>query len=184
MAFLFFLQFEAQPVGFCAWSERRGLSLQAATLSQPVAPVRPVTDTYFGTPVVDPYRWMENLKSPEVQSWMKGAERLHPRLPEPSARPGRADQAGRVARQRRDARGRVWSFAVRRYFYFKLTPEDQTPKLYARDGLEGRGAACWPIRRCSAATEASASRSAIFIRRRTASWSRWKSRRAVRRKAC
>src|SRR5271155_1298668 len=47
------------------------LTLQAAPLGQPVAPVQPVTDTYFGTPVVDPYRWMENLKSPEVQSWMK-----------------------------------------------------------------------------------------------------------------
>jgi prolyl oligopeptidase len=46
-------------------------TLQAAPLSQPVAPVCPVTDTYFGTPVVDPYRWMEDLKSPEVQSWMK-----------------------------------------------------------------------------------------------------------------
>jgi prolyl oligopeptidase len=42
----------------------------AAPLSQPVAPVRPVTDTYFGTPVVDNYRWMEDLKSPEVQAWM------------------------------------------------------------------------------------------------------------------
>src|SRR5271154_4012830 len=37
----------------------------------PVAPVRPVTDTYFGTPVVDNYRYMENLSDPEVQSWMK-----------------------------------------------------------------------------------------------------------------
>src|ERR1700735_3783111 len=37
----------------------------------PVAPVRPVTDTYFGTPVVDNYRYMENLKDPQVQHWMK-----------------------------------------------------------------------------------------------------------------
>src|SRR6202451_771271 len=37
----------------------------------PVAPVRPVTDTYFGTPVVDNYRYMENLKDAEVQSWMR-----------------------------------------------------------------------------------------------------------------
>ncbi|HXR19732.1 MAG TPA: prolyl oligopeptidase family serine peptidase [Steroidobacteraceae bacterium] len=33
-------------------------SLPAAS-AIPVAPVRPVTDTYFGTAVVDPYRWME-----------------------------------------------------------------------------------------------------------------------------
>ncbi len=32
----------------------------------PLAPVRPVTDDYFGTKMVDPYRYMENLKDPEV----------------------------------------------------------------------------------------------------------------------
>jgi prolyl oligopeptidase len=31
----------------------------------PVARVDPVTDTYFGTKVVDPYRWMENSRDPE-----------------------------------------------------------------------------------------------------------------------
>jgi hypothetical protein len=39
--------------------------------SPPVAPVKPVTDDYYGTKVVDPYRYMENLKDPEVQTWMK-----------------------------------------------------------------------------------------------------------------
>jgi prolyl oligopeptidase len=37
----------------------------------PVATVRPMTDTYHGTAVVDPYRHFENLKEPEVQAWMK-----------------------------------------------------------------------------------------------------------------
>lgn len=37
----------------------------------PVAPVRPVSDTYFGTTIVDPYRWMES-SSPELDAWMKG----------------------------------------------------------------------------------------------------------------
>jgi prolyl oligopeptidase len=38
----------------------------------PVAPVRPVTDTYFGHKVVDHYRWLEDEKSPEVKAWMHG----------------------------------------------------------------------------------------------------------------
>jgi hypothetical protein len=39
-----------------------------------VAPIRPVTDDYFGTKVVDPYRYMENLKDPEVQAWFKAQD--------------------------------------------------------------------------------------------------------------
>ena len=38
----------------------------------PKAPVHEVTDTYFGQSVVDPYRWMEDAKSPETAAWMKG----------------------------------------------------------------------------------------------------------------
>ena len=46
-------------------------SLSGTPSAPPVAPVRPVTDDYFGTKIVDPYRYMENLKDPEVQAWMK-----------------------------------------------------------------------------------------------------------------
>jgi prolyl oligopeptidase len=33
------------------------------------APVRPVTDSYFGTAVVDPYRYMESAKDPDYIAW-------------------------------------------------------------------------------------------------------------------
>lgn len=39
--------------------------------SPPVAPARPVVENYFGVKVTDPYRYMENLKDPEVQAWIK-----------------------------------------------------------------------------------------------------------------
>ena len=112
------------------------LSLHAATLTQPVAPVRPVTDTYFGTKVVDNYRWMENLKSDEVQKWMKGqADYTHDflgKLPDRDALIKRVESLD-------NASVRVGGLEVSgdRYFYFKITPQDQTPKLYARDGLNG-----------------------------------------------
>src|SRR5271168_1538467 len=41
-----------------------------AQLKPPVAPSRPVTDTYFGITVVDPYRWME-AGGPELLDYMK-----------------------------------------------------------------------------------------------------------------
>ena len=51
------------------------LLLPAACLAQtatepPVAPVRPVTDTYFGKSVTDPYRWMET-STDELLTYMK-----------------------------------------------------------------------------------------------------------------
>jgi len=43
----------------------------AADSTAPPTPVRPVTDTYHGTPVVDPYRWMEDMGTPEFKDWLK-----------------------------------------------------------------------------------------------------------------
>jgi prolyl oligopeptidase len=54
--------------------------------SAPVAPVEPVTDSYFGTEIVDPYRWMESRPHTERwHAWLKGqgdyARRQLDRLP-------------------------------------------------------------------------------------------------------
>ena len=132
-------------IPFCIPSARLGLAialsgtaltLQAAPLSQPVAPKQLVIDTYFGTPVIDPYRWMENLKSPEVQSWMK-AQNDYTRdylshLPDRDALIKRVESLD-------NASTRVGGLGLygNRYFYFKMTAKDQTPKLYVRDGLKG-----------------------------------------------
>ncbi len=108
----------------------------ADKLSQPVAPVRPVTDIYFGTPVVDPYRWMEDLKSPEVQTWMKGqAAYTKDYL---SKLPGRDDLLKRIeALDNAATRVADVQLCGSRYFYQKTLAADQTPKLYVRDGLKG-----------------------------------------------
>jgi prolyl oligopeptidase len=111
-------------------------ALQAATLAQPVAAVHPVTDTYFGTPVVDPYRWMEDLKSPHVTDWMKAQNDFTrdylSHLPDRDALIQRVEALD-------NASVRVGGLGLfgTRYFYYKMTPQDQTPKLYARDGLNG-----------------------------------------------
>ena len=38
----------------------------------PVARVDPVTETHYGTTVVDRYRWMENLEAAETRAWFEG----------------------------------------------------------------------------------------------------------------
>ncbi len=44
---------------------------QAQTLPPPpAAPTHPVTDDYHGTSIVDPYRWLEDAKSPQTRAWI------------------------------------------------------------------------------------------------------------------
>ena len=46
-------------------------ALAQAQAPPPAAPVRTVTDTYFGVPVPDPYRYLEDMKNPETMAWIK-----------------------------------------------------------------------------------------------------------------
>ena len=46
------------------------VTTQSVSAAQaPRAPRRPVTETHHGVEVVDPYRWLEDSRSPEVKAW-------------------------------------------------------------------------------------------------------------------
>lgn len=104
----------------------------------PVAAVRPVTDDYFGTKVVDNYRYFENLKDPEVQQWMKAqAEYTDTVL---ARIPGRAAFLARL--RELDASDKVWISDVwrlpgDRYFYLERSGKESDLRLYQRAGLAG-----------------------------------------------
>jgi prolyl oligopeptidase len=101
--------------------------------------VRPVTDDYFGTKAVDPYRYMENLKDREVQAWMK-AQNDYTRAV--LARiPSRQQLLARIRQFDQSAPAQVSD--VRRlpgdvYFYQKLLAGENVGKLYMRAGLDGK----------------------------------------------
>ncbi|MGF6530635.1 prolyl oligopeptidase [Paraburkholderia sp. GAS206C] len=102
----------------------------------PVAPVRPVTDTYFGTPVVDNYRYMENLKDPQVQHWMKAQATYTRKVLD--AIPGRAALAKRIlALGGKDLRRDAFTRRGERLFYEVMDPGANLPKLAYRDGING-----------------------------------------------
>jgi prolyl oligopeptidase len=100
--------------------------------------VRPVTDDYFGTKVVDDYRYFEHLNEPDVQQWMKAqAEYTDSVL---ARIPGRAAFLARI--HELDASEQalvtsVWRRPGDRYFYLKRLASEPTDKLYERTGLRG-----------------------------------------------
>ena len=111
---------------------------QASLAAPPVAPIRAVQDDYYGTTVVDPYRYMEDLQNPEVQTWLK-AQNDYTRAALTRI-PGRNDLLARIRQLDEAATARV--FDVRRlpggrYMYQKRLATEDVAKLYVREGLTG-----------------------------------------------
>jgi len=112
---------------------------QSATAAKPpVAPVRMVTDEYFGMKVSDPYRYLENLQDREVAAWFKAESVYTQNVLETI--PGRAAMQARI-KTLSDAEPAA-VFDLRRlpggtYFYQKRLASEELGKLYTRVGLTG-----------------------------------------------
>jgi len=109
-------------------------AVASAQSQLPNTPVRPVTEDYLGTKVVDPYRWLENTADPEVIAWMKAqndyTRAVLARIPgrdELLARIKSLDNAGNTV-----SGLQVWGG---HYFYYKTEPGSDNRKLFTRDTL-------------------------------------------------
>lgn len=105
----------------------------------PVAPVKIVTDSYHGTPVVDPYRYMEDFKNSTVQAWVKGQAEATGRTLH-SLR-GRETLLARIAEL--DAGTPYTLSGATRLpsgdlFYFKQLASENVAKIYFRHGKSGK----------------------------------------------
>ncbi|HEY1710522.1 MAG TPA: prolyl oligopeptidase family serine peptidase [Rhizomicrobium sp.] len=113
-----------------------GIAYAAVSDHPPVAPMRPVTDTYFGTKVTDSYRWMEDRTAPEFVKYMLAqgayARGVIDRIP------GRDKLQARIAAH---TGGGVLVNNVQtaggHLFYMKREPAENTFKLYFRDRANG-----------------------------------------------
>ncbi|MBO0931786.1 prolyl oligopeptidase family serine peptidase [Fibrella aquatilis] len=104
----------------------------------PAAPIRPVVDDYFGTKITDPYRWMEDMKNPELLNWMK-AQADYTRLVLDNV-PGRQAVLARLTELSNAVPARV-SNVMRlpgeRYVYLKINANENGASLCIRQGLGG-----------------------------------------------
>ncbi len=97
----------------------------------PVAPVKPVTDDYFGTKIVDPYRWMEAAPNPALATWMKAQNDYTRKIL--SSLPGRAAWLAQLQSFARGTDVAGMQRAGSRTF-FTLSKDGGTAKLYSRLG--------------------------------------------------
>lgn len=104
----------------------------------PDTPVRMVSDTLYGNTVQDPYRYLEDLKDPEVEKWYRAhADRARMVLDALGGRKELIDQM-KALDQRKQSRAFYLQITDNdRYFYLKQTPADETGKLFYRDGFGG-----------------------------------------------
>ena len=125
----------------------RRRALAAALLATPLAPparalsieapapaaVRTVTDSYFGTELADPYRWLENVKDPEVERWMRAQADYARALLD--AIPGRDELRRRIDELDGAVAARVIDVQRRpgRLFFQRRAAGDSQFKLHVRD---------------------------------------------------
>jgi prolyl oligopeptidase len=131
--------FQIALIGFIATITSAASAQSTLPSAPPLAMVKPVVDDYFGVKITDPYRYLENLKDPEVQSWMKGqAEYSRAGL---DRIPGRASLLADVEKYIDSAPSHVASvnrMVGGRYFYLKTLAGQSLAKLYMREGLDGK----------------------------------------------
>ncbi len=125
-----------KATGLISFAAIAALAAGVLDAAPPATPIRPVTDIYWGTSVVDNYRYLEDLKNPEVQSWMRAqADYTHGLL---ARIPGRAALLARIhGLANADASRTGFVKRGQRYFYELEEPAPRQPKLYYRDGLSG-----------------------------------------------
>ena len=103
-----------------------------------MAPVRTVTDAYYGVAVPDPYRYLEDLKNPDAAAWIKAqADFTRATL---DRIPGRNALLARIAELGDAVPARVSGVQVNngQTYYLKRLAKENIPKLYVRAGFGGK----------------------------------------------
>ncbi len=109
--------------------------LTLAAVEYPVSPTVVHVDDYSGTKVADPYRWLENLDSPETQVWVAAqndlTDSIVDQFPERARIKQRLTELWNYPRTGLPFKEANWYFRTKNDGL-----QDQSP-IYVRDGLQG-----------------------------------------------
>ena len=101
----------------------------------PIAPVRPVTETYFGVKVTDRYRWMES-EDTEWQDYVRAQGAYATRILDKI--PGRAQLAAAIAHNTGEVVSVIAIQTGGGRIFTEVRPAGaNTSKLFVRDGISG-----------------------------------------------
>jgi prolyl oligopeptidase len=112
----------------------------AAKLSYPAARTVDQVDDYHGEKVADPYRWMEDLDSPELAQWIEAQNKVTQRYLADTPRDAIAKRLGELWNYDRyaDDRGGLVPVARNgRYFFSRNDGLQNQYVVHVQDGLDG-----------------------------------------------
>ncbi|MGA3333317.1 MAG: prolyl oligopeptidase family serine peptidase [Terracidiphilus sp.] len=102
----------------------------------PEAQVVPVTDDYFGTKIVDNYRWLEDADSPATKAFIDAENAYTARYMEQARiRPEISDELSALEQVT------TWTVPIQRgndLFFTKLLAGEDQPSIYVRHGWTGK----------------------------------------------
>ncbi|MCA6068533.1 prolyl oligopeptidase family serine peptidase [Chryseobacterium sp. RG1] len=110
----------------------------SAQYNYPVTPEKAVVDDYFGIKITDQYRWLEDLKNPEVEKWFKSQSDFSHSII--NKIPHREDLYKRM-KEVQEMNGDSFDAIFQRqntYFYTKTKKNENLSKLYSRDLSSGK----------------------------------------------
>jgi prolyl oligopeptidase len=104
-------------------------------LNYPFARLDDIVENYHGTPVADPYRWLEDAAAPETQAWVAAQQRLTQAFL--NAIPGRDRIKARLTELWNYQRLSVPTKAGPRYFFTTNDGLQNQDVVYMQQGLDG-----------------------------------------------
>lgn len=127
LAFVFF-------ANFLSWSD-----LNAQTrFNYPQTQVYPVLDTIFGTVITDNYRWLEDLNNQKVKDWLKSQDDYtNNKLDHLPGRDSFIEEFKRLDKVTKEDIPYLPRKGGNRYFYMKVLPDENFPRLFYRQGKTG-----------------------------------------------